>query len=38
LKRKELSELVNIAVEEADLAVAMQQYFLKLWGSSKKDF
>lgn len=36
LKRKELSERVNIAVEEADLAVAMQQYFLKLWGSSKK--
>ncbi len=31
LKKKELSERVNLAVEDEDLAQAMHQYFLKLW-------
>ena len=34
LKRKELSERVNIAVEDADLAGSMHEYFLKLWRSA----
>ena len=36
LKRKELPEQVNLAIEEVDLAQAMHQYFLKMWRSGTK--
>lgn len=38
LKNTSLKERVNLVVDNADLAFAMQQYFLKMWTSAKKTF